>query len=439
MERKKIPLRQFTIEEAGELKRISRSQVASSSHVTHAKILLAVHEGHSHCEAAVIAGRRSRNAVTGLVKRFNKEGIRAIHIHHGGGNPVIYNAVQKGQIVGLVKIKPDRKKDGTSNWSLTTLKSSLRKQGLKTVSTYTIWKCLHEAGLTWQQSRTWVETGSTQRIRKSGIVKVKDIDTEAKKSLIEEAYMLGKKLGLDVWCEDEAGPFQAIPQHGPSWQPEITPKCLPHEYVRGGTAKLLTLLHPADGRTVVKGIESCTNQVLHPWLKKEFEKILKSTPIPKSHISKKENRKIWEHWQKGLQIKFALHTKLPRLRGLLVWDNLAGHKTPDMVNWLVTHGVMPLYTPLSGSWLNMAESIQNIFKRRALNGEHPENSKQIISWLEEVAYAWNKQPTPFIWGGKRATRRQRSYQRHHTQAGSGALTWGPIKKQMLTTAHKRDN
>jgi transposase len=36
--------------------------------------------------------------------------------------------------------------------------------------------------------------------------------------------------------------------------------------------------------------------------------------------------------------------------------------------WLCAHGIMPLYTPLGGSWLNMAESIQRILKRRALEG-----------------------------------------------------------------------
>ena len=47
-----------------------------------------------------------------------------------------------------------------------------------------------------------------------------------------------------------------------------------------------------------------------------------------------------------------------------MWDNLAGHKTPEMVLWLCRHGIMPLYTPLGGSWLNMAESIRRILKRR---------------------------------------------------------------------------
>jgi len=41
---------------------------------------------------------------------------------------------------------------------------------------------LREAGLSWQQSRTWCDTGSVQRRRKSGVVTVRDPDTEAKKS-----------------------------------------------------------------------------------------------------------------------------------------------------------------------------------------------------------------------------------------------------------------
>ena len=62
---------------------------------------------------------------------------------------------------------------------------------------------------------------------------------------------------------------------------------------------------------------------------------------------------------------------LPPLRLLLVWDNLTGHKTPDLVLWRCAHGVMPLYTPVGGSWLNMAELIERVLKRRALDGQHP--------------------------------------------------------------------
>lgn len=43
-------------------------------------------------------------------------------------------------------------------------------------------------------------------------------------------------------------------------------------------------------------------------------------------------------------------------------------------------GIMPLYTPLGGSWLNMAESIQRILKQRALEGHHPQTPEEIIDW-----------------------------------------------------------
>src|SRR5262249_22062007 len=102
--------------------------------------------------------------------------------------------------------------------------------------------------------------------------------------------------------------------------------------------------------------------------------------------------------------------------------NLTGHHTPELVLWLFARGVMVLYTPLSGSWLNMAASIQRILGRRALAGQHPETTDQIIAWLEATARGWNADPTPFVWGGKRAARRARARERQHALAGSGACT-----------------
>jgi hypothetical protein len=92
--------------------------------------------------------------------------------------------------------------------------------------------------------------------------------------LIEKAYRLGEKLGLAVWTEDEAGPYQTLPYPGASWQPMGRPAHQPHEYIRNGTAKLLTLFHPASGQVRVKGVRSSANVVLHPWLKAELSVVL---------------------------------------------------------------------------------------------------------------------------------------------------------------------
>lgn len=218
-----------------------------------------------------------------------------------------------------------------------------------------------------------------------------------------------------------------MPYLGQQWQPEGQPARHPHEYIREGTAKLLTLLHPADGQVRVKGVTSSTNEVLHGWLEEELGAVVAALPAPPV-LSVADNRARWERWQEGLSVRPTLPAALPALLMLLVLDNLAGHKTPAFVCWLYEHGIMPLYTPLGGSWLNMTESVQRILKRRALDGQAPQTPQDIIDWLEAAARGWNAAPTPFVWGGKRQARRQRAWERRHRAGGSGAYTRRPVRR-----------
>lgn len=202
----------------------------------------------------------------------------------------------------------------------------------------------------------------------------------------------------------------------------------PHEYVRNGIAKLLTLFQPVSGMVRVKGVLRTTNAILHPWMMAELEAIVAelSEPVPLDPVT---NRRRWERWQQGLTAPFTLPEELPPLRMLLVLDNLQGHHTVSFVLWLIEHGIMPLYTPIGGSWLNMTESIQGIIAGRALDGQHPRSPEQIIGWLEATARGWNKNPTPFEWGGKRKVRRNRSRERRYALARSGAYTIHPIPRR----------
>ena len=249
--------------------------------------------------------------------------------------------------------------------------------------------------------------------------------------------MLGAQLGLSVWCEDEAGPFQAVPHPGGSWQPREHPATQPHEYIRGGTTKILTLFHPATGQVRLQPAPRCTNAVLPPWLRERLSAILAELPPSGSSQDVAATQAAWAVWQAGLTLPFTLPHDLPPLRLLLVWDNLTGHKTPDLVLWLCEHGVMPLYTPVGGSWLNMAESIERVLKRRALDGQHPHSPEEIGRWFAQTARAWNEQPTPFVWNGKRRQRRRRpSDEPIHRLGGSGACTERPIRRTRAPTASK---
>jgi transposase len=183
--RKKDPLRKLTSEEHRWLVLLARSHAEPASHVARAKALLAVADGKSYTEAAKAAGRRSGDAVSHLVSRFNREGLRALEPGHGGGPAPTYTSEQRERILAEARREPDREEDGTAEWSLMTLRRALRRapDGLPEVSTYTIWKVLREAGFSWQRSRSWCETGKVKRKRrKSGeVVEVTDPDAEAKK------------------------------------------------------------------------------------------------------------------------------------------------------------------------------------------------------------------------------------------------------------------
>jgi len=182
--RKKDPLRTLTKEERSWLERISRSRAEPASHVARAKQILAVADGYSYGEAAQRSGRRSGDAVSQLVSCFNQEGLNAIMPRHGGGPPIRYGIEERERILKEARRKPTPEADGTTNWSLSLLCQALRRalDGLPEVSEDTIRTVLLEAGFSWQNTRSWCETGQVVRKRKRGKVIVTDPDATPKKN-----------------------------------------------------------------------------------------------------------------------------------------------------------------------------------------------------------------------------------------------------------------
>jgi transposase len=182
----KEPLRPMSQSERVALEQVSRARAEAAGRVARAKALCAVADGYSFTDAATMAGRRSGDAVAHLVTRFNRDGLAALDDRHGGGHTPTYAGATRERILAEVRREPDRERDGTATWSLVTLQRALREadDGLPQVSTYTIWRVLHEEGISWQATRTWSETGKVERKnRRTGEVKtVTDPDTVPKKS-----------------------------------------------------------------------------------------------------------------------------------------------------------------------------------------------------------------------------------------------------------------
>jgi transposase len=182
--RQKDPLRPLRDAERVALSRLGRSHSAPAAQVARARALLAVADGQSYTTAAQLVGRHTGDTVARWVACFHRDGLAAVVPGHGGGRRIRYGEVEQRRILAEVGRAPDRARDGTATWSLTTLRAALRRaaDGLPGVSTHTIGRTLHAAGFGWQRSRTWCETGVVLRKRKrDGLVAVTDPDAAAKR------------------------------------------------------------------------------------------------------------------------------------------------------------------------------------------------------------------------------------------------------------------
>ncbi len=110
--RKKDPLRPLTDDELAVLTRLSRSKSESATRVARAALILAVARGADYQQAAESIGRRSGDAVSHLVARFNAEGTAALDPRHGGGQPRRYDRQAAERILREARRTPTPGADG---------------------------------------------------------------------------------------------------------------------------------------------------------------------------------------------------------------------------------------------------------------------------------------------------------------------------------------
>ncbi len=177
----KEPLRPMRAEEQTVLEQLVKARSERVDRVQRATALLAVAQGASFAQAARQAGLRSGSSVAALVARFNQRGLRALTIAAGRGRQPTYDPVARAQIIATAQGAPERRTDGTATWSLITLQRTLRREAFPQLGATTIRRVLEDAGSSYQKTRTWCPTGTAERQRKSGVVRVTDPQTEEKR------------------------------------------------------------------------------------------------------------------------------------------------------------------------------------------------------------------------------------------------------------------
>ena len=162
-------LRALTAEEQGTLERSGRRRAGGTTQVQRATALLAVAPGR--------ASRRRRGArampaaarCTALVRRFKRGGWPRWPSRRGAGRSATYDAATRAQVVAMAQRLPDRKRDGTATWSLSTLARAVRREAVPAPEgAHRSRQILRDAGSSYQRTRTWCPTGTAERKRKAG-------------------------------------------------------------------------------------------------------------------------------------------------------------------------------------------------------------------------------------------------------------------------------
>ena len=174
-------LRPLTETERRELGAVVKASSERVDRVQRATALLAVAQGQGFAPAARQAGLASGTTVAELVARFNRRGLAAVRIAAGRGRKPAYDRAARARIVATAQRSPERKTDGTATWSLSTLERTLRREAFPRLGATTIRRVLEAAGSSYQKTRTWCPTGTAERKRKSGTVRVTDPQTEEKR------------------------------------------------------------------------------------------------------------------------------------------------------------------------------------------------------------------------------------------------------------------
>jgi len=318
------------------LLRWSRSSSVRAGLALRARIVLAVADGEGPSAISARLGV-SRPTVTQWRDRFLAAGLDGLDDAPRSGRP---KTVDDAAILAAT-LEPPPNKLGVTHWSTRLLAGQLGV-GDATVA------------------RAWRRYG-VKPWRRETFKFSTDPELEAKVRDVVGLYLNPPHKAI-VLCVDEKSQIQALDRTAPilPLRPGLPEKAT-HDYKRNGTTTLFAALEVATGKV--------TDQCYDRHGKAEFGDFLKK--VARAY---------------------------PRRELHIVVDNYHTHKHAEINAWLTKHPrITLLFTPTSGSWLNLVEVFFGIITRQAIRRGSFASVKELTNAISRFIDGWNERCHPFIW------------------------------------------
>ena len=187
-------------EQAQRLVKITRS-TKDRVRLRRAGVVLASVQGRSAGEIAMMVAA-SENYVRELIHAFNEQGFAALDPKWSGGRPAKFGPAAQELICRIARSTPRGLGQPFTTWSLSKLVAYLAEHHRLVMSAETARRVLGQAGITWQQTKTWKRS--------------RDPDFAIKMARILDLYDHPPIDGR-VLCVDEFGPLNLQPRPGHGW------------------------------------------------------------------------------------------------------------------------------------------------------------------------------------------------------------------------------
>jgi transposase len=156
---KRIRLRELTVEERKEIRRLVASRKEAHRLVQRARIIEAMlDDGHlTASEAGLRAGFKSNAVGPVWVKRFNTEGLAGLQDKSRPGRKPTHSQAVRSSLISLALQKPRSLGYPFELWTLERLQRAFEERDGIHLSDSTIWTWMDEEGFKWKRQQSWFQ------------------------------------------------------------------------------------------------------------------------------------------------------------------------------------------------------------------------------------------------------------------------------------------